>query len=294
VDTAPSIEISIHRSYDPLRPSPPACDDPPAGARADTPGPEDPPPGPEPLALGPETAGFLASPDAAPSFRQATRRFERQFIAAALARHGGNITTTARELGIQRPNLHRKMRALGLTPGPRRIVPLSIRPTTPPEGGSGLAAAPGARDMCQDSRQPRPVTRLDVPPLRSFPESLVRRSAGPAASLDEVPGAVPLDGLPGHGAATETLGDAKTRFERDYIQATLEAHQGRVRDAAAALGIQRPNLYRKLRALRVSPSMCPRGPASDPGGVPRSSAAFRDDASGVIDVSNGRTSADGA
>ncbi len=50
-----------------------------------------------------------------------------------------------------------------------------------------------------------------------------------------------------------TLREAKERFERDYILAVLERHRGRVGEAARALGIQRPNLYRKMRALRVSP-----------------------------------------
>jgi transcriptional regulator of acetoin/glycerol metabolism len=34
----------------------------------------------------------------------------------------------------------------------------------------------------------------------------------------------------------------------------LEQHRGRISDAATALGIQRTNLYRKLRSLRVDRS----------------------------------------
>jgi two-component system nitrogen regulation response regulator NtrX len=49
-----------------------------------------------------------------------------------------------------------------------------------------------------------------------------------------------------------TLKQARTRFEREYIAAVLEQHQGRISDAARVLGIQRTNLYRKMRALRVS------------------------------------------
>ena len=48
-----------------------------------------------------------------------------------------------------------------------------------------------------------------------------------------------------------TLRDARLRFERDYIAAVVRQHHGRMGDAAQALGIQRTNLYRKLRQLSV-------------------------------------------
>lgn len=48
-----------------------------------------------------------------------------------------------------------------------------------------------------------------------------------------------------------TLRDAKAQFEREYIRAVLAQNKGRIPDAAKALGIQRTNLYRKLRSLRV-------------------------------------------
>jgi len=50
-----------------------------------------------------------------------------------------------------------------------------------------------------------------------------------------------------------TLREARARFEHDYILSVLEHHGGRIGDAAKALGIERTNLYRKMRALRVSP-----------------------------------------
>jgi DNA-binding NtrC family response regulator len=51
-----------------------------------------------------------------------------------------------------------------------------------------------------------------------------------------------------------TLRQARARFEREYIGHVLEQHQGRISEAAKALGIQRTNLYRKIRSLRVSVS----------------------------------------
>jgi len=50
------------------------------------------------------------------TLREATRRFEREFVATALNRHGGEIDKAARALGLLRPNLHRKLRTLGIKP----------------------------------------------------------------------------------------------------------------------------------------------------------------------------------
>jgi DNA-binding NtrC family response regulator len=71
-------------------------------------------------------------------------------------------------------------------------------------------------------------------------------------ALEDVLTHVRLDGGGqsfGHGG---TLKQARARFEREYIASVLEQHRGRISDAAKALGIQRTNLYRKMRVLRVS------------------------------------------
>jgi DNA-binding NtrC family response regulator len=47
----------------------------------------------------------------------------------------------------------------------------------------------------------------------------------------------------------DSLRDARTRFERDYIAAVLARHGWRMAEAAATLGIERANLYRKVRQL---------------------------------------------
>ncbi len=70
-------------------------------------------------------------------------------------------------------------------------------------------------------------------------------------SVENVLEHVRLDGGASVPAASGTLRDARARFERDYIGAVLTQHQGRISDAARALGIQRTNLYRKMRTLRV-------------------------------------------
>jgi DNA-binding NtrC family response regulator len=89
--------------------------------------------------------------------------------------------------------------------------------------------------------------------LRTLLFTLAQRSDAPTMGLDDVLAAVQLDGSTRHFLGTGTLREAKEQFERDYVAAVLERHRGRIGEAAAALGIQRTNLYRKMRALRLSP-----------------------------------------
>jgi DNA-binding NtrC family response regulator len=55
-----------------------------------------------------------------------------------------------------------------------------------------------------------------------------------------------------HPTLGVSLREARLRFEREYIAAVVAQHHGRIPDAAKSLGIQRTNLYRKLRALKLS------------------------------------------
>jgi two-component system nitrogen regulation response regulator NtrX len=48
------------------------------------------------------------------SLREARQRFERDYIAAVLQHHGWRVADAAQTLGIQRPNLYRKARQLGI------------------------------------------------------------------------------------------------------------------------------------------------------------------------------------
>lgn len=65
-----------------------------------------------------------------------------------------------------------------------------------------------------------------------------------------VQGALAQFGL--DGQRTASLREARRSFERTYILAVLEQHQWRVGMAARALGLQRPNLYRKARQLSIA------------------------------------------
>lgn len=54
-----------------------------------------------------------------------------------------------------------------------------------------------------------------------------------------------------NGAPVPSLRDARRSFERSYILAVLEQHSWHVAATAVALGLQRPNLYRKARQLSI-------------------------------------------
>jgi len=50
------------------------------------------------------------------------------------------------------------------------------------------------------------------------------------------------------------LHEARDQFERDYILRALAAQQGNISRTADALGIERSNLYRKMRSFGIAPS----------------------------------------
>jgi two-component system nitrogen regulation response regulator NtrX len=56
------------------------------------------------------------------------------------------------------------------------------------------------------------------------------------------------------GGATVPLHDARDRFERDYILRALAQQQGNISRTADVLGVERSNLYRKMRGFGIAPS----------------------------------------
>ncbi|HEX3646578.1 MAG TPA: sigma 54-interacting transcriptional regulator [Vicinamibacterales bacterium] len=75
---------------------------------------------------------------------------------------------------------------------------------------------------------------------------------GRGIGLEDVLAHVRLDGGAGVCPGGGTLKQARAQFEKEYIAAVLEQHRGRISDAARSLGIQRTNLYRKMRSLKVN------------------------------------------
>ena len=90
--------------------------------------------------------------------------------------------------------------------------------------------------------------------LRDVVTHAAKSTTSPVVQLEDVLAHVSFDG----GSATPTGGtlrQARAQFEREWISATLARHHGRVGEAAKSLGIQRTNLYRKVRQLNVPRSL---------------------------------------
>jgi DNA-binding NtrC family response regulator len=77
---------------------------------------------------------------------------------------------------------------------------------------------------------------------------------GRGIALEDVLAHVRLDGGAGLSPSGGTLKQARSRFEKEYIATVLEQHRGRISEAARTLGIQRTNLYRKMRLLKLNRS----------------------------------------
>jgi DNA-binding NtrC family response regulator len=89
--------------------------------------------------------------------------------------------------------------------------------------------------------------------LRTLLEAAIAgQPEGRAIGIEDVLAHAQLDGGSVVFANGGTLRKARARFEREYITAVLEQHHGRITDAAKSLGIQRTNLYRKMRSLRIN------------------------------------------
>ncbi|PYR23620.1 MAG: hypothetical protein DMF95_09430 [Acidobacteria bacterium] len=87
--------------------------------------------------------------------------------------------------------------------------------------------------------------------LATLLRTIVDNGAAGGVGLDDVLRYVQLNtgALSSEGG---TLRQARAQFERRYIMSLLEQHRGRMTDAAKSLGIQRTNLYRKMRTLKIT------------------------------------------
>jgi two-component system nitrogen regulation response regulator NtrX len=94
----------------------------------------------------------------------------------------------------------------------------------------------------------------NVRELRNLMERIVIMNPGQRVDAAHLP-------LPGDSRATApprtsgfaTLEEARKAYERDYVQRTLEELGGNMTRTAAALGLERSHLYRKMKTLGISP-----------------------------------------
>jgi DNA-binding NtrC family response regulator len=121
------------------------------------------------------------------------------------------------------------------------------------------------RDLCSSIQAPpRVLTRTALSLISAMPwrgnavelrNLLALVIAGPSTDraivLEDLLAHMWIGGGPVVMEGGGTLRQARARFEREYIAAVLEQHRGRISAAARTLGIQRTNLYRKMRLLRV-------------------------------------------
>jgi DNA-binding NtrC family response regulator len=87
--------------------------------------------------------------------------------------------------------------------------------------------------------------------LRALVERLVLLVPHGVVRIEDILAHVRLDTSLAPIGAAATLREARLQFEREYIQGVLQQHHGRMGDAARVLGIQRTNLYRKVRSLNL-------------------------------------------
>ena len=128
-----------------------------------------------------------------------------------------------------------------------------------------MLASHTLKELCRANGRPvktltRPALTLlsalpwrgNLPELRLFLERLILLVPNGLIRLEDVLAHTQLEGSTISATGLDaTLRQARARFERDYIAAVLQHHRGRIADAARVLGVQRTNLYRKLRNLNL-------------------------------------------
>lgn len=158
------------------------------------------------------------------------------------------------EEGRFRADLHRRLGSTRIEPPPLRQraddIPLLAAHLT--------RELCGARGLPPKTFAPAALTLLAALPwhgnsgeLRTVLERVIVTASDEVVQLEDLLAHIKLDGAPKLLSPNGSLREARLRFEREYIAAVLQHHRWRMSDAAKALGIQRPNLYRKARQLGI-------------------------------------------
>jgi two-component system, NtrC family, nitrogen regulation response regulator NtrX len=149
------------------------------------------------------------------------------------------------------------------------VIPIFVPPLRDREADIPLLASHFMEELAREyGRRPK---RLDagaaaglrgyhwpgnVRELRNVVERLMIMVPGETITMADLafldPSTVPVEIPP--GAPALSLHDARERFERDYILRALAAQQGNMSRTADALGVERSNLYRKMRAFGIVPA----------------------------------------
>ena len=152
------------------------------------------------------------------------------------------------------PELHRRVAQVVIAVPPlrsrREDIPALVRLTL-----ADMCAAAGIPGKTVSNQALALLAALpwrgNVRELETLLRHLMRQVPGRHVRLAHVLAHVRLDGRAEAPRYRGTLREAREQFERDYVSAVLEQHRGRMAEAAQALGVQRTNLYRKVRQLAV-------------------------------------------
>ena len=96
--------------------------------------------------------------------------------------------------------------------------------------------------------------RGNVRELRNLMERLVVLVPREVVGLGEIMEALQMTGSENEPSGPMTLRQARSRFERQYIIERLAANRGNLGQTSRDLGIERTNLYRKMKQLGISPA----------------------------------------
>ncbi len=180
---------------------------------------------------------------------------ERVTLTVRVVASADGSINTALEEGRMRPDLYERLSLIRID-----VPALRQRREDIP-----VLATHFLKELCQANGTPlktltRPALTLlsalpwrgNAPELKGLLERLILLVPQGLIRLEDVLAHTPLEGSPGPIRLDATLRQARARFETEYIAAVLQHHRGRIADAAKVLGVQRTNLYRKMRRLNVT------------------------------------------
>ena len=186
-----------------------------------------------------------------------------RWIASAASGNGNSAPGIEGDVqaGRFRGDLHRRLAAsrIDLPPLGERVEDVPLLSLRLLEEWCAAAGGRGPRAFTQPALAL--LSALTWPGNLAELQMVIERAAVDAAhdaiQIEDVLAALKLDTLerlekaPARFVPSGNLRDARLRFERDYIAGVLQQHGWRMGEAARALGIQRPNLYRKARQLGI-------------------------------------------
>jgi two-component system nitrogen regulation response regulator NtrX len=139
------------------------------------------------------------------------------------------------------------------------VPPLRARREDIPELAEHFLRLASAENGVKPKRlSPRAVDLLlqlpwpgNVRELRNLMERLVVLVAQEVVTHEDVMGALHMPAAAAGDAGPLSLRQARARFEREYILYRLSANRGNLGQTARDLGIERTNLYRKMKQLGI-------------------------------------------